>query len=339
MSDFIQIYRDAETGSLGIRHVDENGDLVEDEAQVRLSLGDLQYAGQPDEMPIQAVFRRVHYTAEDGSKMRCYGLLTIPEDDSEDDGHSSDAEDLRIGGGGGGGAQRYRVKLVGGSWLGCHQMNGTTEGGGSSTQLLYATVSSAGNGYSVGNILTPTGVSGSAAAGTYSTQLSVMVLSITGGGATGPIGTVSVICPGTYSAFPATPTPMSGGTGSAARLTLNFTAAMTFVAKVPQLRWNLGECIEGLGNTYEYFFRALNADKLRKDTAVGYPIQQELVVPLWHVGTTVDSSDGQWSEIFADTPQGGVGGDPVGGDVVDPYGNAITLMDQNRDARRWLQIA
>ena len=102
MSDYIQIYRDAETGSLGIRHVDENGDLIEDEAQVRLSLGDLQNAGQPDEMPIQAVFRRVHFIdAADGSKKRCYGLFTIPEDDSEDDGHNSAEEDVRLGGGGG----------------------------------------------------------------------------------------------------------------------------------------------------------------------------------------------------------------------------------------------
>jgi len=102
MSQFVQIYRDAENGEMGIRILDENGDVVETSPQVRLSLGDLQNAGQPDEMPIQAVFRRVHFIdAADGSKKRCYGLFTIPEDDSEDDGHNSAEEDVRLGGGGG----------------------------------------------------------------------------------------------------------------------------------------------------------------------------------------------------------------------------------------------
>ena len=102
MSQFVQIYRDAENGEMGIRILDENGVVVETSPQVRLSLVDLQNAGQPDEMPIQAVFRRVHFIdAADGSKKRCYGLFTIPEDDSEDDGHNSAEEDVRLGGGGG----------------------------------------------------------------------------------------------------------------------------------------------------------------------------------------------------------------------------------------------
>ena len=82
------IYFDAQNECIVIRRLDGAGEVIEDVPQIRLSLVDLQNAGQPDEMPIQAVFRRVHYTdAVDGSKKRCYGLLTIPEDDSEDDGH------------------------------------------------------------------------------------------------------------------------------------------------------------------------------------------------------------------------------------------------------------
>ncbi len=96
------IYFDAQGECIVIRRVDGAGEVIEDVPQVRLSLGDLQNAGQPDEMPIQAVFRRVHFIdAADGSKKRCYGLFTIPEDDSEDDGHNSAEEDVRLGGGGG----------------------------------------------------------------------------------------------------------------------------------------------------------------------------------------------------------------------------------------------
>jgi hypothetical protein len=49
---------------------------------------------------IEAYLRRVHFTnAADGSKKRCYGLFTIPEDDTTDDGHSDAIEDLYLGGG------------------------------------------------------------------------------------------------------------------------------------------------------------------------------------------------------------------------------------------------
>ena len=125
------IYFDAQGECIVIRRVDGAGEVIEDVPQVRLSLGDLQNAGQPDEMPIQAVFRRVHYTAEDGSKKRCYGLLTIPEDDSEDDGHSSDADDLRIGGGGGCTLMRvmsYHQDAADGDYLVCRPPDGD-EGG------------------------------------------------------------------------------------------------------------------------------------------------------------------------------------------------------------------
>ena len=406
------IYFDAQGECIVIRRVDGAGEVIEDVPQVRLSLGDLQNAGQPDEMPIQAVFRRVHYTAEDGSKKRCYGLLTIPEDDATSDGHDSTEEDLRIGGGGGG-DQRYRVKLVGGSWLGCHRMNGTTEGGysavsaavvsgasgysvgqiltvsggtfstaailvvtaisgggttgpitavsivtsgnysvtpgnpvavatGSATfnvvwtpkELLYATVSTAGTGYAVGDILTISG-------GTCTTAATVMVSAISGGLVTGPIVTVAVVNPGKYTVLPTSPNTPTGGNGSACALTLFFTAAMTYIAKTPELRSFHGldagwyEVIEGATITYIWGFRPANADGQRVASADGATSQTEIVIPIWHVGETVDGADGQWSEIWAFAPTGGVGPDPDGEVINDPFGNAIMLMDRNASARRW----
>jgi len=132
MSQFVQIYRDAENGEMGIRILDENGDVVETSPQVRLSLVELQHATQVDEFPIEAILRRVHFTdASDGSKKRCYGLFTIPEDGAEDDGHNSDEEDLRIGGGGGCTLMRvmsYHQDAADGDYLVCRPPDGD-EGG------------------------------------------------------------------------------------------------------------------------------------------------------------------------------------------------------------------
>ena len=101
MSQFVQIYRDAENGEMGIRILDENGVVVETSPQVRLSLVELQHATQVDAFPIEAIFRWVHFTdADDGLKKRCYGLFTIPESDDTPPADSSPPDELRIGGGG-----------------------------------------------------------------------------------------------------------------------------------------------------------------------------------------------------------------------------------------------
>ena len=96
------LYLDTEHECIVIRRIDDAGDVIEDYPEVIIKLADMQYATQPDEFPIQAIFRRVHFTdAQDASKKRCYGLFTMPEDDSTDDGYSSDTDDLYLGGGGG----------------------------------------------------------------------------------------------------------------------------------------------------------------------------------------------------------------------------------------------
>jgi hypothetical protein len=94
------IYFDPETETICIRDIDETGAVITTLPQIRLTLEDLQYAGTET---IEMICRRIHYTSsKDGSKKRCYGLLTKPESDTTDDGHSSDTEDLWFGGGGGG---------------------------------------------------------------------------------------------------------------------------------------------------------------------------------------------------------------------------------------------
>jgi hypothetical protein len=312
-------------------------------------------------------------------------------------------------------AQRYRVKVVFGSCVGCHTMNGTTEGpsialagvavsdggsgytplggtkdlviaGGTSAtpaeitatidgsgvitsaavktagsysvtpsnpatvdsgvatfnltwspqSLLKVGVHAAGTGYAVGDVLTVSG-------GTYATLATVVVTSITGGGSTGPIGTVAVVCPGSYTALPTTPNAVTDtGAGSSAEIDLLFGSPMVYIAKPNKIRsihfgsWS--EVIEGLSTTYVQSYRTLNADGQRSVSASGLVTYSEIVVPVWHVGDTVDSSDAEWSEIFSDTPTGGVGLNAEGTALVDPFGAAVTLMDQNRESRRWNQV-
>jgi hypothetical protein len=90
------LYFDAENQVIGIRCIDENGAVIDTLPELRLDLEDLQYATE-----MLAFMRRVHFTdANDATKKRCYGLFTKSEDDETDDGHSSETEDLHMGGGG-----------------------------------------------------------------------------------------------------------------------------------------------------------------------------------------------------------------------------------------------
>lgn len=121
-------YIDPENETICIRSVDETGAVIPTLPQIRLNLSDLQYADQVGSDPIQMICRRVHFTTPAGAKKRCYGLLTIPEDDTTDDGHSSATEDLYLGGGSGGGPQRMRVLSLSGDYLVCNTWDGTTLG-------------------------------------------------------------------------------------------------------------------------------------------------------------------------------------------------------------------
>jgi hypothetical protein len=102
--------------------------VIDTEPQIHLELNDLLDAGVPD-----AYLRRVHFTDTDGNKMRCYGLFTVPEDDSTDDGHSSDTEDLYIGGGGGCTMMQvmsYHQSAANGDYLVCRPPGGASDGSG-----------------------------------------------------------------------------------------------------------------------------------------------------------------------------------------------------------------
>lgn len=76
-------------------------------------------------------------------------------------------------------------------------------------------IAAAGTGYTVGDVLTVVG-------GTTTEATQLLVLTITGGGGTGPIGTVEVSRPGTYSVNPTNPVSVTGGTGSSATFTLTY---------------------------------------------------------------------------------------------------------------------
>ena len=116
------IYFDAQNQCIVLRSIDGTGALIKTRPQIRLDLTDLDNATAPDgEFFIEAYLRRVHYTSlEDGSKKRCYGLFTIPEDDSTDDGHSDPDQDLYFGGGGGG-ISYVLTAAGGGDYLTCRK--------------------------------------------------------------------------------------------------------------------------------------------------------------------------------------------------------------------------
>src|ERR1035437_263933 len=130
MANFkFRIEQDVQHRLLILKLVDPATNLVVDGAPtIRLQLDALRYAtpSGTDEL-IEATFRRIYYLdANDGSKQRCYGLLTAPESDATDDGHSDDVEDLYLGGGGNG--THFCVYLVHGDYLDCVTWDGTAYG-------------------------------------------------------------------------------------------------------------------------------------------------------------------------------------------------------------------
>jgi hypothetical protein len=105
-------------------------------------------------------------------------------------------------------------------------LGGVTATGTVTSEALSAAVTTAGSGYTVGDVLTLTSAGGSAIA---------YVATITGGGATGPVGTVNFTgtgasrgsfeaLPGAKFATGATAPNTVGGTGTGAELTVTFRA-------------------------------------------------------------------------------------------------------------------
>ena len=76
-------------------------------------------------------------------------------------------------------------------------------------------VNAGGTGYTVGDIL-------SVAGGTGTVTAQIEVTTISGGGGTGPITGVRIYNAGVYTVNPSTPNSVTGGTGSAATITLTF---------------------------------------------------------------------------------------------------------------------
>jgi hypothetical protein len=298
------LYFDAENQVIGIRCIDENGAVIDTLPELRLDLEDLQYATE-----MLAFMRRVHFTdANDATQKRCYGLFTKPEDDETDDGHSSDAEDLHLGGGGGG-PRRMRVKSVEGDYLTCRTFTDRV--------VASAVVNAGGTGYAVGNTLTVAGGTGTAATLRVATVNS------------GVIQTVSVLTGGLYTADPSTTAnAVTGGDGTAATMNLTMGGgeggADVYAAKPPQLRHSItAQTINAVAVTYDTF--AISGGKCtRIAKGSGFANQNEVVLPVWQIaGTALDA------EIWADTPVDGTG--------VLRSGAPVTMMDTNRDARAWCQ--
>jgi hypothetical protein len=106
-----------------------------------------------------------------------------------------------------------------------------------------AVVAAGGTGYTVGDVLTVVG-------GTKTVAATVTVATISGGGGTGPVATVTVTLGGNYSAPPANPASTAGGTGTLCTLTL------TSVSKIVTLANQVvgsGQPNVAVGNSGGYF--------------------------------------------------------------------------------------
>ena len=102
--------------------------------------------------------------------------------------------------------------------------------------------------------------------------------------------------------------------------------ADVLIAKPPQLRHSLtAQTVSGVSVTYSDF-AVSGGVCTRKANATSFTEQIEAVLPQWQIaGTSADA------EIWADEPEGGTG--------VTVSGTPLTLMDTNRDARAWCQVA
>ena len=119
MSDFVQIYRDAENGSFVLRHVDAAGAVITTQPQIRLTLSDLVNATVANAVMIG---RRAHFSGK-----RAYVLSTKPESDSED-GHNNADEDLYLGGVTMMKLLSYHQSAANGDYLVCRPPGGNSDG-------------------------------------------------------------------------------------------------------------------------------------------------------------------------------------------------------------------
>ncbi|MEN6533028.1 MAG: hypothetical protein ABFD89_05155 [Bryobacteraceae bacterium] len=129
MSRRLQVYRDAETGTLGIVWIDvATGDVLDKPAQILLSVSDLENA--PESEGGHAKLRRVHYTdGSDGTKKRVYAMFTAAESDATSDGHDA-GSDIHLGGGSGGAIMCQITNLYSANYIGVKRFDGTYQTGG-----------------------------------------------------------------------------------------------------------------------------------------------------------------------------------------------------------------
>lgn len=103
------------------------------------------------------------------------------------------------------------------------------------------------------------------------------------------------------------------------------------VAKPPHLRWYAsawpGMTVVGAALTFVWSSLTDNIDGQRTVSDGTNPDQTEIVVPVWQVAANGAGLSGGYDEIWADTPVGGTG--------VTVSGTVVTLMDDNRNGRRW----
>jgi hypothetical protein len=220
------------------------------------------------------------------------------------------------GAGGSAGAQCFRVKAEYGDVLKCVTWNGTSEG---AIILQSAIVAAGGTGYTVGDILTVVGGTGTAGS-----------LKVTSIGSGGSVTGTSVNSPGSYTAAPSSPASVTGGTGSGATFTLT-ADAYVFIAKPWKLRRS-GTTTTIYGTAWTYTFAGsynTSSPVIRTASASGIVIQ-EAISPPYLVNDVIYAIPFQSFNVTDYDLE-------LTGAALGHTG--ATLIDSNMDGRAWAAVS
>ena len=170
-------------------------------------------------------------------------------------------------------------------------------------QAASAAIGTAGTGYTVGDVLTvPGGVFGDVdTTGTQGTGSTFTVATISGGGGTGPVASVTLTTAGNYEETPANDVAVTGGTGTACELTITYeTPAQTdtdFQVAMLEGEGTSGtDEIHVMVKTYTLASGFDFAFNWQLVGATGYnntlPIHQQVGVNVTGTNAQIDSADG-----------------------------------------------
>lgn len=217
---------------------------------------------------------------------------------------------LQLAGTGGSGNRAcFRFKDEFGDFLRCVTWDGSTEGAKILTAVV---VAGGGTGYTVGDVLTLAGGTGTAA--------TITVSAVSGG----VITAVTITSVGSYTVAPTSPNSATGGTGSGATFTVTVDNYV-YIAKPWKLRRSLTSAVI-YGTTWNYTFSGsygTTAPVIRACAASGFTTLNEAISPPYLPNDV----------IYADTLSDSADYSLETGTTT--ANHPVTLVDLNQDGRAW----